>query len=83
MHVQYLYTLDFLEYEMFPLENAVREYKALCEARMKQGNVRAGVEREHMERLEKKILNAKRKAHDSVERWLEQRSKSEAQTEKS
>lgn len=56
MHVQYLYTLDFLEYEMLPLENAVREYKVLCEARMKQGNVRAGVGHEHMERLEKKNI---------------------------
>ena len=77
MHVQYLYTLDFLEYEMFPLENAVKEYKALCAARMKQGNARAGVEHEHMERLEEKILNAKRKAHDSVDRWLAQRERSQ------
>ena len=81
MHVQYLYTLDFLEYEMFPLENAVREYKVLCEARMKQGNVRAGVEHDHMERLEKKILNAKRKAHRSVERWLDQQSQSGTQAD--
>ena len=73
MHAQYLYTLDFLEYEMFPLENAVREYKALCEARMKQGNVRARIEHEDMERLEKKILDAKRKAYRSVANWPEQR----------
>lgn len=63
MHVQYLYTLDFLEFEMIQLEQAIKGYKEICASRMAQGDQRARAQYAQMTRLQEKILTSKRAAH--------------------
>lgn len=34
MHIHYLYRLEFLEFEMIQLEQAVKGYKEMCRVRV-------------------------------------------------
>ncbi|WP_416915387.1 MAG: hypothetical protein ACMUJJ_15675 [Roseicyclus sp.] len=71
MHIQYLYTLQFLEFDIKHLEKAVSGYKQICKDRMDQGEKGAWLEHREMEMIERKILDAKREAHKSGDAYLE------------
>ena len=71
MHIHYLYRLEFLEFEMIQLEQAVKGYKEMCRVRVDQGDEHAWMEHRQMERIEQRIQEAKRDTHRSADDLFE------------